>query len=143
MPPSTPVEKPDTKPKMGKVVARASTNPINIGVGAAAATLAIGLGSAPLAALGVLAYGAMVAFDSFNPSFWKKVYGGKPAQLQAPKLQSPKQVIDPGTRSAVAQIHASRAELERVLRDTPPDVIGSLATTIASLGINAESRASA
>jgi hypothetical protein len=133
MPPKPAVE-PTDKPRMGKVVARASANPINIGVGAAAATLAIGLGSAPLAALGVLAYGAMVAFDSFNPAFWKKVYGGKPSQLPTPKLPDPKKVTDPGTRAAIAQITASKAELDRVLRDTPVDVVSTLATTIASLG---------
>jgi hypothetical protein len=130
--PATPVEKPDpNKPRMGKVVARASANPINIGVGAAAATLAIGLGSAPLAALGILAYGAMVAFDTFNPSFWKKVYAQP--QLETPRLPDPKTVMDPGTRASVAQIAAAKIELERVLKDTSQEVISVLSTTIASL----------
>ena len=132
--PSTPVEKPPpNKPRMGKVVAKASANPINIGVGAAAATLAIGLGSAPLAALGLLAYGAMVAFDSFNPSFWKKVYS-QPNRLTPPKLPDPKTINDSDTRASVAQIIAAKAELERALKDTPADVIATLSTTIASLG---------
>ncbi len=129
--PSTPVEKPDLKPRLGKVVARASTSPINLGVGAAAATLAIGLGSLPLAALGVLAYGAMVAYDSFNPTFWKKVYEPKPRERL--KLPDAKTIEDPGTRSAIVQIIATKAELERVLEQTPADVLASLSTTLASL----------
>lgn len=119
------------KPNVRKVVAKATTNPINLGVGAAAATLAIGLGSIPLAALGVLAYGAMVAYDTFNPTFWKKVYTPEPpARL---KLPEPKQVDDPGTRSALVQILATKQELDRVLEETPPDVQAALATTLSSL----------
>ena len=119
------------KPRVGKVVMRASTSPINLGVGAAAATLAIGLGSLPLAALGVLAYGAMVAYDTFNPTFWKKVYAAPPTPRL--RLPEPKSVEDPGTRSALVQIIATKAELERVLEETPPDVQAALATTLASL----------
>ena len=119
------------KPRVGKVVMKASTNPINLGIGAAAATLAIGLGSIPLAALGVLAYGAMVAYDTFNPTFWKKVY----APQEAPKLRlpEPKSVDDPGTRSALVQIISSKQELDRVLAETPPEVRSALALTLASL----------
>ena len=119
------------KPRVGKVVMRASTNPINLGIGAAAATLAIGLGSIPLAALGVLAYGALVAYDTFNPTFWKKVY----APVAPPKLRlpEPRSVDDPGTRSALVQIIATKAELARVLDETPPDVQAALATTLSSL----------
>jgi hypothetical protein len=125
------VEKVDTRPRVSKVVARASTNPINLGVGAAAATLAIGLGSLPLAALGVLAYGAMVAYDTFNPVFWKKVYA--PPEAPRLRLPEPKSVDDPGTRSALVQILATKAELERVLEDTPAEVQAALATTLSSL----------
>ncbi|MFT3694902.1 MAG: hypothetical protein QM831_17260 [Kofleriaceae bacterium] len=119
------------KPNVGKVIKKASANPVNIGVGAAAATLAIGLGSVPLAALGLVAYGAMVAFDTFNPTFWKKVYTKDPP----PKLRlpEPKQVDDPGTRSALVQILSTKQELQRVLEDTPADVMATLAGTLASL----------
>lgn len=119
------------KPRLGKVVARATTSPINLGIGAAAATLAIGLGSIPLAALGALAYGALVAYDTFNPTFWQKVYA--PAEPKRLRLPEPKQIDDPGTRSALVQILATKAELERVLEDTPAEVQGALATTLSSL----------
>ncbi|HEY0255697.1 MAG TPA: hypothetical protein VGC41_29410 [Kofleriaceae bacterium] len=113
------------------MIQKASANPINIGVGAAAATLAIGLGSIPLAALGVLAYGAMVAYDTFNPTFWKKVYTPEPPPRL--RLPEPKQVDDPGTRSALVQIISTRRELDRVLEETPPEVTAALATTLSSL----------
>jgi hypothetical protein len=119
------------KPRVGKVVMRASTNPINLGIGAAAATLAIGLGSLPLAALGVLAYGALVAYDTFNPTFWKRVYAPVPPPRL--RLPEPKSVDDPGTRSALFQIISTKAELARVLEETPPEVLAALATTLSSL----------
>ena len=130
MPPN-PARSADARPRVGKVVARASTSPVNLGVGAAAATLAIGLGSIPLAALGILAYGALVAYDTFNPVFWKKVYA-----LPAPprmKLPEARTIEDPSTRSAVVQIIATKAELERVLEQTPLEVQAALSTTLASL----------
>jgi hypothetical protein len=131
MPSKPAVERPDNRPRMGKVVLRSSTSPLNLGIGAAAATLAIGLGSLPLAALGALAYGALVAYDTFNPTFWKKVYA--PAEPKRLRLPEPKTVDDPGTRSALVQIIATKAELERVLENTPAEVQAALATTLSSL----------
>jgi len=119
------------RPRMGPVVARASTNPVNLGVAAGSAVLAVGLMSWPLGVLGALAYGAMVAYDSMNPSFWKKVHEVK--ALPAPKLPPPEQVRDASTRAAVAQIVAARAELGRVMAETPADVMSQLSTTLSFL----------
>jgi hypothetical protein len=119
------------RPRFGKVLARASTNPLNLGIGAAAATLAIGLGSAPLAALGVVAYGAMVAFDAFNPAFWKKVYALPVAARE--RLPESKQIRDPGTRAAIAKLESARDELARTLKETSTDVTSQLAGAIAAL----------
>jgi hypothetical protein len=119
------------RPRMGPVVARASTSPVNLGVAAGSAVLAVGLASWPLAVLGGLAYGAMVAFDSLNPSFWKQVYA--PKALPQPKLPAPANIADPGTRAAVAQMLASRAELDRVIAETPADVMAQLTTMLAFL----------
>src|SRR5262252_8363276 len=105
------------KPRLAKVIARATTDPINLGVGAGAAVLAVGLASWPLGVLGGLAYGAMVAYDSLNPSFWKKTFAGKAPP--AVKLPPPEKISDPSTRAAVAQIHAARTELDRVIAETP------------------------
>ena len=117
------------RPRFAKVLARASTNPLNLGIGAAAATLAIGLGSLPLAALGVVAYGAMVAFDAFNPAFWKKVYA-----LPVPqRVELPKAISDPGTRTAIGRLVAARSELDRTLKETNAEVTSQLAGAIASL----------
>jgi hypothetical protein len=119
------------RPRFGKVLARASTNPLNLGIGAAAATLAIGLGSVPLAALGVLAYGAMVAFDAFNPVFWKKVYALPAAERV--RLPESKHIRDPGTRAAIAKLESAKAELDRTLTDTNADVTSQLAGAIAAV----------
>lgn len=118
-----------TRPRFGKVLARASTNPLNLGIGAAAATLAIGLGSVPLAALGVVAYGAMVAFDAFNPAFWKKVY----ALPAAERVELPKAISDEATRVAIGKLVAARAELERTLKDTNAEVRSQLAGALAAV----------
>jgi hypothetical protein len=126
-----PSKKPPETPRMGPVVARATTNPVNLGVAAGSAVLAVGLASWPLGLLGALAYGAMVTYDSLSPSFWKKVYA--PKAPPAPKLPAPGDIHDPGTRSAVAQIIAARAELDRVVAETPSDVMSNLTTTLAFL----------
>ena len=125
----TAVEKPKDPPApAGKALAKASVNPINLGVAAGAATLAIGLGSFPLGILGGLAYVAMVAYDALTPS-------ATPAhqRVLAAPLPDPKHVFDPETKSALIQIIANKAELERVLADTPPDVVANLATSLASI----------
>jgi hypothetical protein len=131
---AAPDDKNIERPRMGPVIARATTSPVNLGVAAGSAVLAVGLASWPLAVLGGLAYGAMVAFDSINPAFWKKVYpSGGAARLPAPKLPAAAAIQDPGTRAAVTQILAARAELDRVIKDTPADVMSQLSTTLSFL----------
>jgi hypothetical protein len=110
-----------------KSIARASVNPVSLGVAGAAATLAIGLGSVPLAVLGGLAYVTMVAFDAMTP-----------AKRAAPtavvtSLPEPKSLTDESTREALEKIVASKKELERVLDETPPDVLANLSTTLSSV----------
>ncbi|HUJ56988.1 MAG TPA: hypothetical protein VLX92_00690 [Kofleriaceae bacterium] len=109
-----------TKRPIGKALA----NPLNLGVGAAAATLAIGLGSLPLGALGALAYAALVAYDALG----KPKAGGEP-----PELPDPKTLRDPGTREAVQKLRGARDELARALAETGADVIANLTTTLSSL----------
>jgi hypothetical protein len=121
---STAVEKPPGKPR---AMARVLFNPINLGVAAGAATLAFGLGSIAIGALGALAYAAMVAYDALTPS------ASKPAKLTSASLPDPKTITDPDTRAAVERILESKADLEKVLDETPPDVIANLSTTLASL----------
>lgn len=123
----TAVEKPKDATKLGRV-GRASLNPINLGVGAGAAVLAIGLGSLPLGLLGGLAYAALVTFDALTPG--KKV--PRPVTLPS-TLPDPKTIQDPDTRAAVEKLAASKALLQKTVDETPPDVVAHMATTLATL----------
>lgn len=123
----TAVEKPRDSSKLGRTLGKASINPLNLGVAAGAATLAIGLGSLPIGILGGLAYVAMVAWDAMTPD-------KRPTTTTLPvRLPDPKTIADPDTRAAVEKIVASKAALERSLAETPEDVITNLQTTLATL----------
>src|SRR5262245_55097923 len=122
------VEKPQEPPTRAKALAKASVNPINLGIAAGAATLAIGLGSLPLGLLGGVAYLAMVAFDALNPN--KKA---KRKTVIPTTLPDPKTIKDPDTRAAVERIRASKAALDATIEETPPDVVAHMTTTLATL----------
>jgi hypothetical protein len=124
---STAVEKPKEPSTRGKALAKASVHPINLGIAAGAATLAIGLGSLPIGILGGLAYLAMVAFDALSPN------KPKPAAKIPTTLPDPKGIKDPQTRASVTRILTSKATLQRTLEETPPDVIAHMTTTLATL----------
>ncbi len=121
----------DARPKFSKVVARATTSPLNLGVAGAGVIAAAALGSWPILALGGAAYAALVAFDSANPAFWKKTFAG--GGREPIKLPAADKLKDKSTRSAVERLRAARAELERVLAETPADVRSNLTTVEASL----------
>lgn len=116
-------------PGRRKSIAQASVNPLSLGVAAAGVTLAVGLGSLPLGLLGGLAYLAMVAFDAMQPP--KR---GTPNPI-ADELPEPKSLTDETTREALEKIIASKKELERVLDETPPDVLANLSTTMSSVHV--------
>jgi len=121
----------DARPKLGKVVARATTSPINLGVAGAGVIAAAALGSWPILALGGVAYAALVAFDSASPAFWKKTFaGGGRAPVALP---APDKVKDQASRTAVTRLVAARKELARVLAETPADVRANLASVESSL----------
>jgi hypothetical protein len=125
---STAVERPKEPSTRGKALAKATINPINLGIAAGAATLAVGLASWPIGVLGGLAYLAMVAFDALVPN--KKP--AKPIRIPT-TLPDPKTIKDPDTRAAVEKIMASKAALERTIEDTPADVVAHMTTTLATL----------
>ncbi|HEY0190339.1 MAG TPA: hypothetical protein VGC42_04405 [Kofleriaceae bacterium] len=119
------------RPRVGLVVRRSTTSPINLGVAAAGATLAIGLGSLPLAALGALAYAALVAYDTFSPAFWTKVYAlPAPAAVVFP---APAQIVDAVLQRATGELLAGKRALDQALRDSPSSVLDALSTTLSSL----------
>jgi hypothetical protein len=119
------------RPRLGKVVARASVSPLNIGVAGGAAVAALALGSWPILALGGAAYAALVAFDAANPSFWQRVYGR--AAVPPRRLPDPESLRDPATKDAVVRLQRARGELDRVLRETPDGVTRHLGSTLTSL----------
>ncbi len=105
-------------------VGKALYNPLNLGVAAGAATLAIGLSSLPLAGLGALAYAAMVAYDAV---------GGKKKDPNAVALPDPKKISDEPTRDAIHQLIEAKRDVEQALAETPADVLVNLTNTLASL----------
>jgi hypothetical protein len=105
-------------------LAKATVDPVNLGVAAAAGTLAFGFGSIVVGALGGLAYAAMVAYDTIARR-------GK--SREPSPLPDPKKIADPDTRDAIERIVRTHAEIERTLAETPEDVLAHLTTTVASL----------
>jgi hypothetical protein len=125
---STAVEKPkEPSTPLGRF-GRATVNPVNIGIAAAAATLAIGLGSLPIGIIGGFAYLAMVAWDSVSGG--KR--GSKPTRLPT-TLPEPKSVQDSELRRHVEKLVASKAAIERAIDETPGDVMAHLSTTLSTL----------
>jgi hypothetical protein len=125
---STAVEKPKEPSTRAKALAKASVNPINLGIAAGAAVLAIGFASVPLGLLGGVAYLAMVAFDALSPDKKRRQPTAVPSTLPDPKT-----IKDADTRAAVERILASKAALERTIDETPPDVVAHMTTTLATL----------
>lgn len=114
---------------VGKVVSRSATSPLNLSVVGAAAVGAVALMSWPIAALGGVAYAALVASDVANPEFRRKVLK-RSAQVAMPKL---KELTDPELRQLVEQIQAARVEVDKTLEETPQRVRKNLTTTVDSL----------
>lgn len=117
------------RPGVGKVVTRSATSPLNLSVIGAATVGAVALMSWPIAALGGVAYAALVASDVANPEFRRKALrrGG---QAQLPR---PKDVADLELRGFVEQIVLAREDITTTLAETPPRVRKHLATTVDSL----------
>lgn len=113
---------------VGKVVTRSATSPLNLSVVGAAAVGAVALMSWPIAALGGVAYAALVASDVANPEFRRKALRRGGATLPRPK-----DLEDPELRELVVQIMAARDDITATLGETPLRVRRNLSTTIDSL----------
>jgi len=117
---------------VGKVVARAVAGPVNLAVAGAGVAGSLLLGSWPLAALGGVAYAAMVAWDLVTPEFWNKVSAKE--MLPPSRLPSPDSVNDPAVRSTVRELWIARGELARVIGEASPQVRGYVGMIVSSLG---------
>jgi hypothetical protein len=121
----------DAKPKFSKVLGKAASSWTSIGVAGTALVTAAALGSWPILAIGGAAYAALVSWDLASPDFWKKALGG--AAPDAARLPAPAKVRDPALRRAVEGLLAGRAELGRVLAETPDDIKANLAGATAQI----------
>ncbi len=115
---------------VGKVVGRAVSGPLNLGVLGTAVVGALALASWPIAALGGAAYAALVASDVTSADFRRKVLFGKVAPGKLPR---PETISNPKVRAAVEAILLARAEVDTVIRNTPHRIQRSVASTFKSL----------
>ncbi|MCC6623222.1 MAG: hypothetical protein IT385_18325 [Deltaproteobacteria bacterium] len=112
-----------------KVLGASASSATNLGVAGTAAIAAAALASWPVAAIGGLAYGALVAWDVSNDGFWKKVLRRGDAAL--PTL-TPDRRLDPGAvrdkaiADAVRAIVHARAGIAATLDETPDEVRANL-----------------
>lgn len=112
----------------GRALATSASSTVNLVVAGCAGLSAAALHSAPLLGLGALAFGALVAWDLTQPSFWKKVIrGSDPAR---PALPRSSDLTDPATRRAVESLTAAKQELARVLAEGPEQVDRYLALAL-------------
>lgn len=112
------------RPEFGTLIKKATTETVNLSVGGVALLCAAGLHSASLLVLGGVAYGAMVAIDLMNPSYWKKVNAKKPEEGEALTdfPINPESLSDAKLKDAVQDIAAAFSEVKTVLAETPDSV---------------------
>ena len=104
----------------------AKLTPIGLGVAAGAAAVAVGIGSLPL---GV--FGAATALVTL---IYRAAGGGKHRRaLASDSMPNLEQIVDTDTRETVEQLREAKASLQKILDDTPPDVMASLTTTLSSV----------
>jgi len=111
--------------KARPTIAEAATGAVNLAALAAGAIGAAALHSIPIAALGGIAYAALVAWDVVGER------GG--AKPRVSSLPDPKGLADAQTRAAIETIRGARRELDKVLAETSPDVQAHLAMALVSV----------
>src|SRR5688572_915938 len=110
-------------------VARALVNPVGLGVAAGAATVAIALTNPIVGIVGGGVYLASVAIDAFRRSRKKR----KATKALLTGMPDADDVKDPATRAAVQKMLAAKAKLQKVVDETPQDVLIHLSKTMNSL----------
>lgn len=109
----------------GKSLGRAAIGPLNVSVLGAGVVGAFALGLWPLAALGGVAYAALVATD---------VSGGERGVRSEPvAFPRTDKIADADVRKAAEAIVAARAEIDRVAREIPARVARHVRTALAAL----------
>lgn len=118
------------KPPVGKVVGRAVFGPVNVGVLGAGIAGAVALGLWPLAALGGVAYAALVATDVASPQFWRKHVLGRSAADGAEVMPRVDRIGDAETRAAAEAIVKATDEIERLSKQLPERVMRNVRRTL-------------
>ena len=108
-----------------KRLARAATGWLNLGVAGSSAVVATALHSVPVAAIGLAAYGALVA--------WDYVGGAGGSRAREVELPAESSLSTEQLRQTVKQIATAREERHRVLEGTPIDIRGHLIVALVSL----------
>lgn len=115
---------------VGKVFGRAAAVPLNLGVLAAAIIGAAVFASWPIAAIGGVAYAALMASDISSPEFRARVLRGR---ARARELPAPRTIVDPATRAAVERIAAARRHLDGVVKQVPERIARNVRTALAAV----------
>ena len=110
-------------------VARALVNPVGLGVAAGAATVAIALTNPLIGIIGGGVYLATVAIDAIR----RRTQKARPKKANVFGMKDPDEIQDESTRNAVRRIAANRAELAKVLEETPEDIKITMKNTLDSL----------
>lgn len=113
----------------GPSVARALVNPVGMGVAAGAATVAIALTNPLIGIIGGGVYLATVAIDAIRRSRKKR----HPTRMAIVNMPDPESIKDPNTKAAVKKMLANKVGLQKIIDETPPDVLVHLSKTLASL----------
>jgi hypothetical protein len=116
---------PDTDPS----VARALVNPVGLGVAAGAATVAIALTNPLVGIVGGGIYLFTVAVDAARRSRKNTKRSGTVIH----GMPHPDSLKDEDTRTAVKKIFANKKQLQKVLDETPQDVLNHMSRTLSSL----------
>lgn len=112
---------------------KAATGALNLGVVGVATLGAVAVQSWSIAAVGVLTYGALVAWDFVRAR--EGGGGGDSGSADQPKtaLEKPDKYKDPQTHGTVRSILGAKSEVDRVLADVPDDVRNHLALAMMSV----------
>lgn len=114
-----------------KVLARSAGSTLHLVVAGISALLAAALRSWAVAALGAVAYIALVAWDVVSSGFWKETLSGRSDEER--KRPAPGRLEDQRVRDSVRAIHQAREELTRTLADAPRGVLSHLELALSSL----------
>lgn len=117
------------RPRIGQVVASATFNRTNLVLAGVSLIAAPALAAWWLLALGLGAVAALVAWKMASPKFWQKAL----AAASGAHLPDPLQIADPTLRANVCAVSHARAEISRVLLDTPPEVRSQVELVLPSL----------